>query len=144
LRYVCRRSALDNGKPPCITFAGLGVDEAISHEIMTVLEPAAIEAVALAAEQETLQQEEILSVLKRELEAARYSARRAEKQYEATDPDNRLVASELERRWNDALQKVQQLEMRIEEAMRGRQGMPTIREEFETMADDLEAVWKQP
>jgi DNA invertase Pin-like site-specific DNA recombinase len=144
LRYVCHRSALDNGEPPCITFAGLGLDEAISREIMTVLKPAAIEAAVLAAEQETLQREGILSVLKRELEAARYSARRAEKQYEATDPDNRLVASELERRWNDALQKVQQLEMRIEEAVRGRQGMPVTRAEFETLAGDLEAVWNHP
>jgi hypothetical protein len=72
----------------------LGLDAAISGEIMTVLEPAAIEAAFLATEQETLQREEILSVLKRELEAAHYSARRAEKQYEATDPDNRLVASD--------------------------------------------------
>jgi Recombinase/Resolvase, N terminal domain len=144
LRYVCHRSALDNGEPPCITFAGLGLDEAISHEIMAVLEPAAIDAAALAAEQETVQQEEIISVLKRELEAARYSARRAEKQYEATDPDNRLVASELERRWNSALEKVQQLEMRIEQAMRGRQGMPTTKAEFESLAGDLEAVWKHP
>jgi hypothetical protein len=144
LRYVCHRSALDNGEPPCITFAGLGLDEAISHEVMAVLEPAAIDAAALAAEQETVQQEEIISVLKRELEAARYSARRAEKQYEATDPDNRLVASELERRWNSALEKVQQLEMRIEQAMRGRQGMPTTKAEFESLAGDLEAVWKHP
>lgn len=144
LRYECRRSALDNGEPPCITFAGLSLDEAISREIMTVLEPAAIDAAVLASEQEILQQDEILCVLKRELEAARYSARRAEKQYEAADPDNRLVASELERRWNDALQKVQQLEMRIEEARRGRQGMPVTRAEFESVAADLEAVWRHP
>src|ERR1700745_3573585 len=57
LRYVCRRSALDNGEPPCITFAGLGLDEAISGEIMTVLEPAAIEAALLATEQEKLAQD---------------------------------------------------------------------------------------
>jgi DNA invertase Pin-like site-specific DNA recombinase len=144
LRYVCHRSALDNGEPPCITFAGLGLDEAISREIVTVLEPAALAAAVLADEQETLQQAEILSVLQRELEAARYSARRAEKQYEATDPDNRLVASELERRWNDALQKVQQLEVRIEEARRSRQGMPATKEEFESLAGDLEAVWRHP
>ena len=75
LRYECR-SALDNGEPPCITFAGLSLDEAISREIMIVLEPAAIDAAVLASEQELLQQEEILCVLKRELEAARYSARR--------------------------------------------------------------------
>jgi DNA invertase Pin-like site-specific DNA recombinase len=144
LRYVCRRSALDNGEPPCITFAGLSLDEAISREIMTVLEPAAIEATVLATEQEKLQQDEITSVLKRELEAAQYTARRAEKQYNTTDPDNRLVASELERRWNDALQKVQQIETRIEQAVRCGQVAPATKEEFETLAGDLEAVWGHP
>jgi hypothetical protein len=145
LRYVCRRSALDNGEPPCITFAGLSLDEATSREIMIVLEPAAIEAAVLATEQETLQQEEIISALKRELEAAQYTARRAEKQYDTTDPDNRLVASELERRWNEALQKVQQIEARIEQAVRGQQVVtPATREEFETLAGDLEAVWRHP
>jgi hypothetical protein len=86
LRYVCHRSALDNGEPPCITFAGLSLDEAISREILTVLEPAAIEAAVLATEQEGLQQDEIMAALKRELEAAQYTARRAAKQYDTTDP----------------------------------------------------------
>ena len=67
LRYVCHRSALDNGEPPCITFAGLSLDDAISRELMTVLEPAAIEAAVLASEQENGQQDEIISALKREL-----------------------------------------------------------------------------
>jgi hypothetical protein len=98
----------------------------------------------LATEQEKLQQDEILGALKRELEAAQYAARRAEKQYDTTDPDNRLVASELERRWNEALQKVQQIEARIEQAVRGRQVTPATRDEFETLADDLEAVWGHP
>lgn len=72
---------------------------------MTVLEPAAIEATVLATEQEKSQQYEIISALKRKSEAAQNSARRADKQYDTTDPDNRLVASELERRWNEALQR---------------------------------------
>jgi hypothetical protein len=144
LRYVCHRSALDNGEPPCITFGGWSLEEAVSRELMTVLEPAAIEAAVLASEQENGQQDEILSALKRELEAAQYNARRAEKQYDATDPDNRLVASELERRWNEALQKVQQLEARIEQAMRVQQASPATKEEWEALAGDLEAVWNHP
>jgi hypothetical protein len=122
----------------------LSLDEAISREIMTVLEPAAIEAAVLTTEQENLQQDEIICALKTELEAAQYTARRAEKQYGTTDPDNRLVASELERRWNEALQKVQQIEARIEQAVRGRQVTPATRDEFETLAGDLEAVWSHP
>jgi hypothetical protein len=144
LRYVCHRSALDNGEPRCITFAGLSLDEAISREIVTVLEPAAIEAAVLATEQEALQQDEIIAALKRELEAAQYAARRAEKQYDTTDPDNRLVASELERRWNDALKKVQELETRMEQAVGDRQVAPATREEFANLAGELEAVWSHP
>ena len=93
LRYVCHRSALDNGEPPCITFAGLSLDEAISREILTVLEPAAIEAAVLANEQEGLQQDEIMAALKTELEAAQYSARRAEKQYYTTDCQRKVEMS---------------------------------------------------
>jgi len=144
LRYVCHRSRLDNGEPPCITFGGLSLEEAISRELMTVLEPATIEAAVLASEQESRQQEESIAALQRELEAAQYNARRAEKQYDATDPDNRLVASELERRWNDALHQVQQLEVRVEQAMRVRQVSAATREEFEALAGDLEAVWSHP
>ena len=143
LRYVCHRSQLDNGERPCITFAGSGLDEAISREILAVVEPAAIEAAVLASEQESLQQDEIVSALKRELEAARYTAQRAQKQYDTTDPDNRLVASELERRWNEALHKVQKIEMRIKEEEHRRKASAT-REEFEGLAGNLEAVWSHP
>ena len=67
---------------------GLSLEEAVSRELRTVLEPAAIEAAVLASEQENGQQDEIISALKRELEAAQYNARRAEKQYDATDPQD--------------------------------------------------------
>ena len=144
LRYVCHRSALDNGEPPCITFAGLSLDEAISREIVTVLEPAAVEAAVLATEQEKVHQGEVLSALQKELEAAQYAARRAEKQYDTTDPHNRLVASELERRWNDALLKVKELETRMEQTARDQQVAPATREEFANLAGDLEAVWGHP
>jgi len=135
---------MDNGEPPCIRFAGVSLDEAIGRKIVTVLEPAATGAAVLASEQEKLHQDEIISALQRELEAAQYAARRAEKQYATTDPDNRLVASKLERRWNDALKKVQQLEERIEQAVRDQLVAPAAREEFANLAGDLEAVWSHP
>ena len=116
----------------------MSLDEAISCEIVTVLEPAAVEAAVLATEQEKVHQGEIICALKRELEAAQYAARRAEKQYDTTDPDNRLVASELERRWNAALQKVQEIETRIEQTARGQQVAPATREEFA----NWRATWK--
>ena len=51
LRYCCIRGRLDNGEPSCIAFGGIPVDEAISREILRVVEPAAIEAAVLAKEE---------------------------------------------------------------------------------------------
>jgi hypothetical protein len=63
---------------------------------------------AILASEEGRQQDEVLEALRRDLEAARYAAQRAQKQYDAADLENRLVAEELERRWNQALQRVQE------------------------------------
>ena len=96
------------------------VDDAIAKELLRVVQPAAIEAAVVASETAAHQQDEVLHAWMRELEAARYTARRAQKQYDATDPDNRLVADELERRWNQALQRVQEIEDRIDQHVHGR------------------------
>jgi DNA invertase Pin-like site-specific DNA recombinase len=145
LRYICVRGARDNGEPRCISFGGLVVDDAIAKELLRVVQPAAIEAAVVASETAAHQQDEVLQAWMRELEAARYTARRAQKQYDATDPDNRLVADELERRWNQALQRVQEIEDRIDQHVHGRRDVvvPT-REAFENLAADLEAVWTNP
>jgi len=120
LRYVCRRGWLDSGQPRCIAFGGMSVDEVIAKEVLCVVQPAGVEA-------------------------ARYAAQRAQKQYDAADPQNRLVADELERRWNQALQRVQEIELRIEQHIhcQGKTTTPT-REEFEDLAAKLEAVWNCP
>jgi DNA invertase Pin-like site-specific DNA recombinase len=144
LRYHCRRGWLDNGEPRCIGFAGITVDEAVSREILRVVEPAAIEAAVMATEDEARKNDEIVAALERDVEAARYSARRAQKQYDAADPENRLVADELERRWNQALQRVREIELQIHQhASRQDHAAPT-REEFTDLAGDLEALWNDP
>ena len=113
LRYSCIRGWLDNGEPRCIAFGGITVDEAIGREVLHVIQPAAIEASVLAQEERSRQRDDILEALERDLEAARYAAERAQRQYDASDPENRLVTAELERRGNVALQHVREIEMRI-------------------------------
>ena len=142
-RYACHRGFLDNGQARCIGFGGTPVDEAIAQEVLRVVQPAAVEAAVLASEQETRMQDDVLQALRRDLEAARYSAGRAQKQYDASDPENRLVADELERRWNQALQRVREVELRIEQHVH-RHGNVTAaptREQFEDLASELETVW---
>jgi hypothetical protein len=120
----------------------MSVDETIAKEVLRVVQPAAVEAARVASEEEAHKQDEVLEAWKRELEAARYAAQRAQKQYDAADPENRLVADELERRWNQALQRVQEIELRIEQHVQGQGKVTTpTREEFEELAATLETVW---
>jgi DNA invertase Pin-like site-specific DNA recombinase len=145
LRYACYRAWLDNGQPPCIGFGGLAVDEVIAREILRVVQPAAIEAAAMAAEEQSRQDDQVLQAWERERDATRYAAHRAQKQYDLTDPENRLVADELERRWNEALRRLQEVEQRIDQHHRQQAALvrPT-KDHFERLADDLETVWHSP
>jgi DNA invertase Pin-like site-specific DNA recombinase len=145
LRYVCARGARDNGEPRCIGFGGVSVDAAMTKEVLRVVQPAAIDAAVVASEGATRQQDEVVHAWRRELEAARYSAHRAQKQYDAADPENRLVAAELERRWNQALQRVDEIDARIQQHLQQQPlTVAPTREEFENLAADLEGVWNDP
>jgi hypothetical protein len=112
-RYSCSRGWLDNGEPRCIAFGGLRVDDAIESAILKVVEPSAITAAIEADAQQATRRDEIREALLRDLEAMRYAADRAFRQYDAADPANRLVAAELELRWNRALTRVSEMETRI-------------------------------
>jgi len=72
----------------------MSVDETIAKEMLCVAQPAAVEAAILASEEETRKQDDVLDAWRRDLEAARYAAQRAQRQYDAADPQNRLVADE--------------------------------------------------
>src|SRR5262245_31943265 len=145
LRYACARGWLDQAEPRCISFGGLPVDEAIRRELLRVVQPGAVEAARLAGLQAEKARDEVLVALERELEAARYAAGRAARQFDAADPENRLVAAELERRWEQALQRVEELERQVAErqAVRDRSPLPS-EEELARLAADLEAVWANP
>jgi DNA invertase Pin-like site-specific DNA recombinase len=145
LRYSCIRGWLDNGEPRCIAFGGISVDEAISREVLRVVQPTAIEASVLASQELGHQQDDILDALQRDLEAARYAAERAQRQYDASDPGNRLVTAELERRWNLALQHVREIEVRIEQHGDAvKLGPAASLEDFHQLSQQLETIWTDP
>jgi hypothetical protein len=144
-RYSCSRGWLDNGEPRCIAFGGLRVDDAIEAAILKVVEPSAIAAALEADAREATRRDEVRDALVRDLEAMRYAADRAFRQYDATDPANRLVAAELELRWNRALTRVGEIETRIAAHDRGTAPQSDLSTaSFATLADDLGTVWKAP
>jgi hypothetical protein len=141
VRYVCTRASLDNEEACCVAFSGAAVDQAVAAEILRVVQPAAIEAAVLASQQQTQARVEVVEALRRDLQAARYRVERAEQQYDDADPRNRLVAEELERRWNLALKEMREFELRIaEEDQQEEPGNTNSLEEFAALAADLESM----
>ena len=144
-RYMCGRGALNNAEARCISFGSQPVDDAVAGEVLRVIEPGAIEAAMLAQREVACEQDDVVEALRLDLEAARYTAERSWKQYDTADPANRLVVDELERRWNIALEKFQELEDRItqQEAQRKQVVAPDLKV-FEQLAEDLGRVWSDP
>jgi DNA invertase Pin-like site-specific DNA recombinase len=142
LRYCCHRGHLDQGEPKCIAFGGMPVDDAIGREVVRLVQPGAVQAAVHAAQQVRQQRDEVRAALERDLQAAQYEARRARKQYDAVDPENRLVADELERRWNQALLRVRELEQRLaaQPGVEDREPAVTA-DEWQDLANDFEAIW---
>src|SRR5438270_5018787 len=97
--YRCERPNQMLGLPRCFTFGGLRVDAAIARELLRAVEPMAIEA-AVEAERKYMEvRADQQRIVKLELQQARYEASLAERRYAACDPDNRLIAAQLERSW---------------------------------------------
>lgn len=145
MRYRCVNGNINQGVPICISFGGVRVDQAVSMEILKVIQPMAIDAALQAAEQAKGRQSDLVRALQLELEQARYEARLAARRYEAIDPDNRLVASELESRWNTALCHVRELEDRVDRAQQeSLSTAPVNRDELLALAEDLPGLWDSP
>ena len=144
-RYSCHRGLLDNGEPRCIAFGGLRVDDAIEAALLQVVGPGAIAAAIAAGAEATAQRDEVREGLLRDLEAARYAADRVFRQYDAADPANRLVAAELETRWNRVLLRVAEVEVKIaEHDAASMPGLERSSPSLAVLADDLSAVWSAP
>lgn len=145
VRYECRGTYTDCGQGRCISFGGLRVDKGISKEVLRAVEGNAIEAALKAAAQIDQQQQELRKAVELEVEQAHYEARLAAKRYEAVDPEQRLVAKELEARWNVALQKLQDLENKLHQfdSKISSSPLPNPRV-LMSLAQDLSTVWNSP
>jgi excisionase family DNA binding protein len=145
-RYVCSTHIDPSTEKTCTAFSNMRIDAAVSSEVLRAISPLALDAALqlIADRKETgserLRQAELA------LQQARYEAMHARRQYDAVDPDNRLVASELERRWNDRLAAVAQLEDQIRSMCCEQPS--AVSDDERTMllalAEDLPALWNHP
>jgi len=139
--YRCDRPNLQLAQPRCFTFGGRRPDEAIARELLRAVEPMAIEA-ALQAERRYMEvQVDQRRIVELELQQARYEAKLAERRYAACDPDNRLIAAQLEKSWEGALQRLLACEQRLNWV---EQAQSSSRPDFAGIAEDLAAAWSAP
>jgi hypothetical protein len=133
------------GQKCCAFISGRAVDTEVGKEILRVISGNAVQAAVQAIEQMRQQQQQHHRALELELEQARYDTHLAARRYEAVDPANRLVASELERRWNTSMEKVSALERRLEcEVSDITPEVIPDKELLLSLAQDLPAVWNSP
>ena len=145
-RYNCHGARTNHGAARCISISGLSIDAAISNEVLRVLKPLGIEAALKAIETQSSTTTAAERQLELSLRQARYEAAHARRQYDAVDPANRLVAGELERRWNEALQAVAKVEGEIA-ALIARRPPPLggpERQQLMALGADLERAWSHP
>lgn len=142
-RYNCRGGANNHGGDPCISFGGMRIDRDVAAEVIERLQPLGIEAALAARATRSRANEDKRGQVELALEQARYEVGRARRQYDAVDPDNRLVAAELEKRWNDRLAVVHNLETELEglTASPAVDLTPADRERLMTLGADLERAW---
>ena len=110
-RYLCNDANVNHGRrTKCIAFGNMRIDAAVSAEVLSLIAPLGLDAALQAIADRERAGTERLRQIELALEQARYEAARAHRQYDAVDPENRLVAGDLERRWNERLAEVARLE----------------------------------
>jgi hypothetical protein len=125
---------------------GVAIDQAVTGAFLAALEPVALQACLQAARQLEQGHDAALEQHRRQVEQARYHAARAERRYQAVDPDNRLVARGLEAAWEKALTELAAAEAELARRQAARPATLTAAERAAILAlgDDLQAVWDAP
>ena len=108
--YVCELASKTYGDPICQNFMVPHIDEAVTRIFLEVIQSAHLEVALAAFEEVEAQRQSLRTQWQQRLERAHYEADMARRRYEQVDPDNRMVIAELERRWEEKLQAVQDME----------------------------------
>ena len=146
-RYVCRGAFSAKAVDNCIGFGGMRIDRTVAQEVLDRLQPLGIEAALAAMQAHNERQSDKRQQIENAIQQAQYEAARARRQYDAVDPDNRLVAGELERRWNEKLVQLHALEMQLDNLNQTEQ-TPALsaedRARLMTLGKDLAKAWNSP
>jgi DNA invertase Pin-like site-specific DNA recombinase len=145
-RYTCCRLAVNYGAPACQSLSGRALDAMVGELMLQALEPAALEVSLQLAEDLELERAGLHRQWQQRLERARYEVERARRQYDAVEPENRLVVRTLEQRWETAL--ADELRLKVEhERFLAEQPLPLTPDEqasIRRLACDIPTLWAAP
>lgn len=139
-RYSCNVGHTMHGTARCISFGATRPDLVVARLLLDVVQPMAIEATIVAEQQASHRDDERRRALELERQQTEYEVQLALRRYESVDPSNRLVAAELEARWNAALTRLRECDARLEAARAAPSTAPD-RAELQSLAWNLEAAW---
>jgi DNA invertase Pin-like site-specific DNA recombinase len=142
--YTCTRGSADYGEPLCQGLSNAStLEELVARQLLAAVEPAALEASLAAVAGVERQRTELQRQWQLRRERAAFDVDRAARQYQACEPENRLVARELERRWEEALKQQRQLDEEYERFVRNAPAELTDKalSAIRALAADLPAVW---
>ena len=140
------RATIDYGAPVCLSLSGAFLDDFVVAQLMAVLQPASLE-LSLAAEHVLrAERTQLERHWQQRLERARYGAERAARQYDAVEPENRLVGRELERQWEEGLRHEQHEQEAYARFCREQPSELSSRERdaIRRLAHDLPGLWAAP
>jgi DNA invertase Pin-like site-specific DNA recombinase len=144
LRYVCDRARISYGEPECQSLSGTALDAFAAELVLSVLQPAALELHLAAAADVEQQRQALHQHAQQQLQRARYAAERAARQYDQVEPEDRLVARQLEQRWEEALREQRRLQQEYDQfcASQPRRLSAGEVEQIRSLANDIPQLWR--
>jgi len=143
-RYYCNALSRRFGEAGCMSLHGPSIDEVVVDTFFTAIRPAQLDALAAILEQQQLEHQRLVQQWQDRLKRADYEARLAQRQYQLVDPDNRLVAAELERRWEEKLSQLQQTQEaynRFQQTPPPAGLPPDLHHQFQHISETLPTLW---
>jgi len=144
-RYQCDALVKHFGAPHvCMSLHGSSIDEEVVTAFFEAIQPAHLDALeTILATQQTEHQRRV-QLWQERRQRAQYEAQRAHRQYQVVDPENRLVAAELERRWEETLRALQETEeayQRFQQTPTPSQIPTSLRDQLQHLSQTLPDLW---
>jgi DNA invertase Pin-like site-specific DNA recombinase len=143
--YQCswKRKQVGTSSKDCLSIRCEPLDQQVSERVLSIIEPNQIQIAINALEELENRQQGISKQWQLKLQRANYEVNLAQRRYEEVDPSNRLVAATLEKRWNESLLALEQLQKQYEEQINHHQlqHLSTRKNELFNLAQDFPTLW---